>query len=284
MLYEGPMRVLLISIATFIVIGVLILMTRIWGLGQTFQEFPHEFFAGGTPLTVVKADSLDSVRAILAKKSDAAIWIDVRVSNDKVAFVLAPSRDEEFMVNRLKMQEANPQTRIYTGGRLSEYSWEQINEFYKTTPALKEYYLQFPQTRFVLNLVDNAMDVHVTVTDAIEGLNPDKRTIIQSEANVVIDSVKSLKPAWLYGTSVPDLVRMLTFDSLYLLPAIQYKGDVFIAPFKISKRNAFNADIITEMRRRHKKVLLGPLKSAEEYAKAQTYSPDGYIFESLEQF
>jgi hypothetical protein len=278
------MRVLLISIATFIVIGVLILMTRIWGMGQTFAEFPHEYFAGPAPLIVVRADSLDAVKAILAKKSDAAIWIDVRVSNDKVAFVLSPSRDEEFMVNRLKMQKENPQTRIYTGGRLSEYSWEQINEFYKTTPALKEYYEQFPQTRFVLNLVDNAMDVHVTVTDAIATLNPDKRTIIQSEANVVIDSVKALKPAWLYGTSVPDLVRMLTFDSLYVLPAIQFKGDVFIAPFKISKRDAFNADIITEMRRRHKRIILGPLKTADEYAKAQTYSPDGYIFESLDQF
>jgi hypothetical protein len=278
------MRVLLISIATFIVIGVLILMARIWGQGQTFAEFPHEYFAGPAPLIVVKADSLDAVRAILAKKSDAAIWIDVRVSNDKVAFVLSPSRDEEFMVNRLKMQEANPQTRIYTGGRLSEYPWEQINEFYKTTPALKEYYQQFPQTRFVLNLVDNAMDVHVTVTDAIAELNPDKRTIIQSEANVVIDSVKTLKPAWLYGTSVPDLARMLTFDSLYVLPAIQFKGDVFIAPFRVSKRDAFNADIIAEMRRRHKRIILGPLKSAEEYAKAQTYSPDGYIFETLEQF
>jgi hypothetical protein len=278
------MRVLLISIATFIVIGVLILMARIWGQGQTFAEFPHEYFAGPAPLIVVKADSLDAVRAILAKKSNAAIWIDVRVSNDKVAFVLSPSRDEEFMVNRLKMQEANPQTRIYTGGRLSEYSWEQINEFYKTTPALKEYYQQFPQTRFVLNLVDNAMDVHVTVTDAIAELNPDKRTIIQSEANVVIDSVKTLKPAWLYGTSVPDLARMLTFDSLYVLPAIQFKGDVFIAPFRVSKRDAFNADIIAEMRRRHKRIILGPLKSAEEYAKAQTYSPDGYIFETLEQF
>lgn len=278
------MRVLLISIATVIVIGLLILMTRIWGMGQVFAEFPHEYFNGTPPLMVVKADSLEAVKTILAKKPDAAIYIDVRVSNDKVAFVLSPTRDEEFMVNRLQMQKDHPETRIYTGGRLSEYSWEQINEFYKTTPALKEYYQQFPQTRFVLNLVDNAMDVHVTVTDAISDLNPDKRTIIQSDANVVIDSVKTLKPAWLYGTSVPDLVRMLTFDSMYLLPAIQYKGDVFIAPFKISKRNAFNADIIEEMRRRHKKIMLGPLKSAEEYAKAQTYSPDGYIFESLELF
>lgn len=253
-------------------------------MGQTFPEFPHEFFASGTPITAVKADSLDTVRAILAKKSDAVIWIDVRVSSDKVAFVLPPSRDQEFIVDRQKMQEANPQTRILLGGRLSEYPWEQINEFYKTTPALKEYYEQFPQTRFILNVVDNAMDVHVTVTDAIADMKTDNRTLIQSEANVVIDSIKSLKPAWLYGTSVPDLVRMMTFDSLYVLPAIQFKGDVFISPFTLMKRPAFNDDMIVEMRRRHKRIVLGPLKTAEEYAKAQTYSPDGYIFESLEQF
>lgn len=278
------MRVLLISIATFIVIGILILMARIWGMGQTFPEFPHEFFNGPTPIIAVKADSLDSARAILAKKSDAVIWIDVRVSSDKIAFILPPARDREFLAEREKMQEANPQTRILLGGRLSEYPWEQINEFYKTTPALKEFYEQFPQTRFILNVVDNAMDVHVTVTDAIADMKTDNRTIIQSEANVVIDSIKTLKPAWLYGTSVPDLVRMMTFDSMYVLPAIQFKGDVFISPFTLSKRPAFNDDIIVEMRRRKKHIVLGPLKTAEEYAKAQTYSPDGYIFESLEQF
>lgn len=278
------MRVILISLGTLIVMGILILMVRIWGMSQTFPEYPHEFFNAGPVTTIVKADSLDKVRAILAKKSDAVIWVDVRISKDKVAFSLPPSRDREFLDMKKKLQDENPQTPILIGGKLSEYPWEQINEFYKTTPALKEYYEQFPQTRFVLNVVDNVLDVHTAVISAVEGLNPDKRTMIQSEANVIMTAIKDLKPMWVYGTGTPDLVRMLSFDSLYVLPAIQFKGDVFIAPIQISKRPAFNGDVIAEMRRRHKKIFLGPLTSADDIKKAQDFNPDGYIYENLEQF
>ncbi len=256
-------------------------MARIWGDAQNYPLYEHAFFSGPAPIVIVKADTLDKVQEAIKLKSDVVIWADVRLSLDKVPFILPPSRDVEFLKMKEAEQKANPNTPIMTGSKLSEYPWEQINEFYKTTPALKEYYEQFPQTRFVLNIVDNVHDVHSAVVEAIDGLSAKSRTMIQSEALVVMTSVKELKPEWVYGTSTPDIMRMLTFDSLYILSSTQFKGDVFVAPFTLMKRPAFNENIIVEMRRRNKRIFLGPIQTAEQFAEASRYKADGLITENL---
>ncbi|MFM6928093.1 MAG: hypothetical protein ACKOX6_06480 [Bdellovibrio sp.] len=258
-------------------------MARIWGLGQVYPEYQSVFFDGKTPYIVVKADTLDKVREVTTARPDAIIWADVRISKGNVAYILPPHRDADFLNAKAAAQKANPTAQIMMGGKLSDYSWEQINEFYNTTPALKEYYEQFPKTRFILNVVDNVTDVESTVVEAIKDLNPDNRTLIQSDANVISMAIKSLKPVWLYGTGTPDLMRLMSFDSMWVLPAVQFKGDVFIAPFKIMNRPGFNDDVITEMQRRKKKIFLGPIKNEEDFKRAANFKIDGYITEDLKQ-
>ncbi|UXR65579.1 hypothetical protein EZJ49_04855 [Bdellovibrio bacteriovorus] len=275
------MRILFITVCSFLVLGVLILMARIWGDAQNYPLYEHAFFSGPAPIVIVKADTLDKVQEAVKLKSDVAIWADVRMSRDKIPFILPSSRDIEFLKAKEEEQKANPTTPIMIGSKLSEYPWEQINEFYKNTPALKEYYEQFPQTRFVLNIVDNVHDVHSAVVEAIEGFSPKDRTLIQSDALVVMSSVKELKPEWVYGTSTPDIMRLLTFDSLYILSSTQFKGDVFIAPFTLLKRPAFNENVIVEMRRRNKRIFLGPIQTSEQFAEASRYKADGLITENL---
>lgn len=258
-------------------------MARIWGMGQVYPEFQSAFFDGKTPYIVVKADTLDKVREITTARPDVIIWADVRISKGNIPYILPPNRDSEFLNAKAAEQKANPTAQIMLGGKLSDYPWEQINEFYKTTPALKEYYEQFPQTRFILNVVDNVADVHTTVVEAIKALNPDNRTMIQSDANVVTMAIKELKPTWLYGTGTPDLMRLMSFDDLWVLPAVQFKGDVFVAPFTIMNRRAFNDNVIAEMQRRKKKIFLGPMKTEEDYKRAVDYKAEGYITEDLKQ-
>ncbi len=258
-------------------------MTRIWGLGQTFPDYPYNFFKDVTsPQLVIQANTLDEAREIVNEKPKALIWVDVRISREKVAFALSPARDFEFLDHKRKLQEENPQAAILTSGKLTEYPWEQINEFYKNTPALKEFYVQFPETKFILNVVDNTLDVHTSVVAAINDLHSDDRTLVQSEANVIIDNIKVAKPQWVYGTSTPDLVRFLSFESIWLVSAIPFKGDVFIAPFTKQKRPAFNEVIIEEMRRRHKRIFLGPIQTPEQLKQARDLKADAYIYESLE--
>lgn len=283
MLYESPMRIIFITIASLVALAILVLMARIWGMGQVHYKFEHAFFNGTTPMIIVKADTLDAVKEALKLRPDAIIWADVRFSREKIPFILPASRDVEFLDMKKAEQEKNPTTPILIGGRLAEYPWEQINEFYKTTPALKEYYEQFPQTRFVLNIIDNTSEAHIALVNAIKDFKPNERTFIQSDALILMTSIKEIKPEWVYGTSTPDLMRFLTFDSMFILPSTQFKGDVFVAPFLLRKRPAFNDDIIAEMRHRNKRVILGPITNENEYAEASRLNADGLITENLPQ-
>lgn len=275
------MRIIIISILSLLALAVLITMARIWGLSQPHALYEHTYFSGPTPLVIVQVTTLEEAREALRLKSDAILWLDVRFSQERVPFILSPDRDAAFLKMKKEAQDQNPQTPIFIGARLSDYPWEEINEFYKTTPALKEFYEEFPQTRFVLNLVDNVADAHLKLVEAIEKHKPNQRTLIQSEALVLMTSIKELKPEWVYGTSTPDIMRLLTLDSMYVLPATIFKGDVFIAPFTIKNRAAFNDDIISEMQRRQKRIFLGPIQSEAQFHKAQSLNVTGLITDNL---
>ncbi|MEK2689578.1 hypothetical protein [Bdellovibrio sp. GT3] len=276
------MRVLLATIASLALVGFIILMTRIWGMGQTFQEYKSPFFDGQTPYVSVKTHTLAKMAEAVDARPDVIIWADVRVSKDRVPFILPPQRDIEFLNAKLAEQEANPTIKIMQGNKISDYSWEQINEFYKSTPALKELYEKFPKTRFILNVVDNVAEVDAIVSEALQGLNSEHRTLAQSDTNLILSAIKSLQPTWLYGTGRPDLMRLMSFDALWVLPSTQFKGDVFVAPFKILGRPAFNDNVIAEMRRRHKKIFL-IVENEEEFKRAKAYNADGYISTDITQ-
>ena len=280
-LYLTPMRILGISIGSLIVVWILVMMARIWGMGQTFPPYENDFFAGPPPLIIVKANVLADVEELVKSNPHVVIWADVRFSRDKTAYILDPSQDHRFLENRKMLQEQNPSTPIMTGAKLAEYPWEQINEFYSNTPALREYYEQFPKTRFILNIIDNTAEAHLTLVKAIEDLKPNGRTFIQSDALILLTSIKDLKPEWVYGTSVPDIMRLMTFDSMFILPSTQFKGDVFLAPFIVQKRKPFNEDIMAEMRRRKKRIFLGPIQNKAQLEEAQKYQADGLITENL---
>lgn len=277
------MRIILITIASLIVVAVLVFMARIWGLGQKHSIYEHAFFNSQTPLIIVKVNTLEDANETLKQREDAVLWVDVRFSREKVAFALPSQRDREFLDWKRQEQEKNPTVPIMIGARLAEYPWEQINEFYKSTPTLKEFYVQFPKTRFILNIIDNVSEAHTTLVDTVKDHSPNSRTFIQSEILVVMTSIKELKPEWVYGTSTPDLMRLMSFDSMYILPTTQFKGDVFVSPFTILKRPAFNDDIIGEMRRRNKRVFLGPIQNETQFAEASRLKADGLITENLSE-
>jgi hypothetical protein len=277
------MRIFLITVFTLIATGVLILTARIWGLGQSYALFEHSFLKGNNPIFIAKVNDLSKAAEVLALSPQIVLWLDVRFSRDKVAFILPKNRDVEFLSNKRQEQESNPSKPIMISGKLSEYPFEDIKSFYKDLATVAEFYSRYETSRFVLNIVDNVSDAHIALTDTLAKSNPNERTLIQSEALILMTSIKELKPQWVYGTSIPDLVRLLTFDSMYILPTTQFKGDVFVAPFKVANRRAFNEDIILEMRRRNKKIFLGPIEDENQLAEARRLKADGYITEDIQK-
>ncbi len=261
--------------------GMVLFSARIWGEGQVFPEYKHDFFKSNQHVTVLKVATLDQAKAAVGSQAELVIWIDARLSKDNVLYVLPPEMDKEFLNTKRSEQEANPEAQIMMGSKLSNYNWEQIKAFFPQISYLKDYLTELPNTRFVVNVVDNTHEVHAYVAQALGELNPDSRILIQSDTLVIMTSIKELKPQWLYGTATADLMRLLSFDSMWILPAVQFKGDVLIAPFTLLKRPAFNEAGIEEMRRRHKKIFIGPIENTEQLSEARRLKADGLIVNDL---
>jgi hypothetical protein len=60
------------------------------------------------------------------------------------------------------------------------------------------------------------------------------------------------------------------------LPVASLKSDVWISPLQLKKRTLIDSEIMTELHRRYKKVILGPLESQDDW-KSLGELPEGII-------
>ncbi len=126
--------------------------------------------------------------------------------------------------------------------------------------------------------MSNALDIHKEVVAFIEMNNLSQRVLVNSPIDIIIKAIKELKPMWIYGTSISEVTRLKTFSTIMLEPAIGLRGDVFIAPVSYLSRPLADELLVTEMKRRKKIVLLGPLVNESEITPAEQLHPDGIIF------
>lgn len=279
------MRLFITTFGTLILIAFILVTVHMWGLGQSLTEFQHPFFetlkASSASSIGYQVSSIESMSQRIKKNPEASLfWLDVRISDDQKVFILPPSQDSLFLKNLQAAQAQSPQSFIYKSNQLSKYSFSEITQFFGPLDELEKFFITFPKAQFILNIVDNVFDADMIVTTHLKNSAPDNRTLITSETHVIVTSIKKAKPLWLYGTSQSELLRFLVFDSLWILPAMNMFGDVFVAPIKTQTSPSFNEDILTEVRRRNKKVVVGPVQSEEDVKAAQLFLPD-YIIKGL---
>lgn len=244
------MRLLLTTIATFILLAMVILTARFWGLSQWPATFDHPWFAFKTPWVVTTLNHIDNSRP------NVILWINVLRSTDRKLFALRDRIDAS-------------QTKFTSDQLMAKGE------------RLDAVLARYANRNLVLNILSNEEDIDVQVSELV-GKTGEGRILLQSDFEVILRSVKKLQPLWLFGTSQADRVRFATFESLWLLPAIPFKGDVYIGPFQQKGIPIFNEEIAEELKRRGKKVILGPLESKEQYEQALRLGVDGVFIDQPE--
>jgi hypothetical protein len=273
MLLVATMRVVILSLGAVLILFISVLITRFWGQGQQFVDFQHPFFQAASPLYIIKAKQESDIDEALTAQPLAGIWLDVETTLDKKVIVFT----RDFSEKELSME-------AYRGPKSMAYDFQRLKNIRPEIKELKEVIAQYPQQHFILNILDNVENVHVAITQALKGLHAEKRILLQSNFNIVMSSIKELEPFWLYGCSQADLMRFLTFESMWVLPAAPFKGDVFISPYKLMNREAFNEEILQDVRRRKKKIVLGPILQRTDFADALRLKADGIVIENLADF
>lgn len=244
------MKILSIIFGTLLIALLLFMTVRLWGENQRYKPFDAPFFKGSSPALIVGWEQ----NFLLEKNPEIILWVDTyRAENENL--LVKPWADRNRSAHQLE-QTANP-----------------------ARPLLKDLLLKFPNSRFVINCNDNVHDIHRQLVQVIEESNATDRVMIQSDYNTILISSKELSPLIVYGSTIADLARLKTFESMFLLPVAPFKGDVFFSPLKVRNRTAVSKGIVLEMKRRFKKVFIGPISNQEELIKAREFEPDGLFVE-----
>ena len=247
------MRLLAIIIGCTVALLISLASVHFYGLGQKYRPFEHKFLSPPTPWVIAGWE-----QSFFQEKSPNLILLAQVYKNKDGAFLVAPSR-EKVSKNSEREQVASP-----------------------SRPLLNDFLKQFPTQRLVLIITDNVEDIDLQIAKILEGESKSERILIQSDFNLVLESIKKQQPMLLYGGTPSDIMRFKSFQSIGILTAVPFKGDIYFAPLRLKKRETINSGINEELVRRYKKVILGPLHSKDEVELALSLGADGLYVENPE--
>lgn len=244
-------QVLKISIVSLLLLGFFLTLVHFWGTSRNYPTYDSKFFAGSVaPLKVVPWQQ----EGFIKDDPSWALWADVYRGEENQIIVM-PWIEHGKEVKTLE-KKTNP-----------------------TRPLLADLLKEFPERKFILNIVHNVENIHVQVAKIIDETASENRILLQSPYNVILDSIKQLKPLLTFGSTPADLVRLKSFSALKIVSAAPFKGDAYVGALGIKGVPSLDTEIVNELKRRHKKIILGPIFTKEELATAQSLGADGLFVE-----
>jgi hypothetical protein len=150
--------------------------------------------------------------------------------------------------------------------------WIDVDE--DTIARAAEILKENPKNRFILNVTKSTDRIDEKVASILTD-KENGRVLIESPFDVVMSSIKTLKPLLVYGSSQADQMRFRVFESLGVLTAAPFKGDAYVGSITLQKVPLFDENIALELKRRFKKIILGPLTNSSDVAQALRLDVDG---------
>ncbi len=271
------MKLLGISLSAILVTAMAWATLWFWGQGLTYKPYDHPLLSwtrdDGQPLLAISTDKFEEASAFLEKNPDALVMLNLKVSQDGQLFT-APKNALDFLY---QFSDAN--TSEYKGNKNFYYDFSFLKNRAPDLIPIETWIALKPRF-WIFNIVDNAIDVDKHVTQWIEKNDFSKKVVITSEADIVITSLKNQKPLWIYGTSLSDLTKLMTMASVHLEGLVNFKRDYFITPVTLKNREVLNSKLTLEMKRRFKKVAIGPVRTDQDREKALMLKPDVLILDS----
>ena len=264
------MRLLLIIAGVFSFLGFLHQILFFWASSQAINNFNHEFVKGGMTVSVYEADFLNLKEKFSnLKEVQLAVWLDIFADSKGQIRILEV--DETNSNHHKKGQIWNP---VKTGS--SAHAQEKIEDAAALDgKLLKTWLSQNQNTKAVLNILSNTEGIDLQISDVLEGANP-SLYMIQSPYDVIIKSIRKLRPQLIYGSSSSDEFKWLFFDSMRLLPLTPFNGDVLVI-----SENRLKPEIAKEIERRKKYVLVGPWARQTDFKLLQDSAVRGVLLSEI---
>lgn len=248
------MRIVVVTISSLLVFFIGLLTVKFWGKAQTYTPYNHAMLREqGAPIEFYKP-SYERLNEALASAKN--LFLDVTVTFD-----------QKLVIPRRKF--------VATEKPIKLFKYDEIKNDVLLVADLKERLLG---RKIIFNLVDNARAIHETFIFDLKAMGMDKgdNFIVTSQYEAPIKALKELAPAFVYGSTQPEILKIVAMQSMYVLEAVSIRADVIIHPLKIRNQFFYNNEILEELKRRHKKIIIGPI-SADELPNARQLNPFGFI-------
>ena len=251
------MRIILVTIGSLIFSLIVFWTVKFWGRGLTYTDYSHPLFTYAAqkqgPIYFTKPS------AVNVESSFDTI--------DNLYLDVATTEDQQLVV--AKKHWENKQKPI----RYSKFS-----DIQSDVVRLRDVIPKLTNRKFIFNLSENAQAGHMIFYDELKllGLQNGDNFIVTSPYEALAKALKEVAPAYIYGSTQPEILKITAMKSMWLIEALTLRADVVIHALKIKNEKFYDPTLINELKRRHKKFIVGPI-SPDDIAEATGLNPWGIV-------
>ena len=254
------MRILVVTVGILIVGFFGMIVTKQWGRAQVYPEYKHAFFNSENlqlPLT------FKSTVGLTREKTE-----ELLLGTDNLYLEVAFTQDQ-IMV--LPFEKLERQIRYYNLADIKD----KVMDIDQLAPYLKA------NRRLILKLKENTRAEHEVFVENLKkaGMEKAQNFIVVSDYEAPLKALKELAPEYLFGSTRPEILKIVAMQSMNILEAATIRADALIQPLEIRNQDFYSEEIVNEMKRRHIKIIVGPI-SASEVPRARQINPFGIILSS----
>jgi hypothetical protein len=262
------MKLLGISLASLTVLVLLWAMLFVFSSQQTYEPYDHPLLNRlNSRVLALEPQTYEAATEFIQSQPQGGLVVKLHMSKDG-HFFTASQKALENAYNNLKkepQQFLGPKTFLYTYDFLKVQSEDLIS---------LEAWLQLKPGFWVFDILTNTTDVDKYFIEHLKEKNLDQEIVVRSDTDIIVSSLKDKMPQWLFGSSQSDMTELLTMASVKLEGLPRFNRDVYFSPLKYADRSVLNESVFNEIRKRKKKVAIGPVHTDLDREQALIYQPD----------
>ncbi len=255
--WRGPMRLILVTICSLVFSLIIFWTIKFWGRSQTFVIYPHPLFSyaeqNKKPLFFIKPSAVVVDRALDGPEN---LYLDVATTGDQKVVV----------AKRIWDKKEKP---------IRYLNYADIKADVILLSDAKD---KLSTRKLILNLSENAQAGHMIFFDELKkmGMEKGENIIVTSPYEAMIKALKEVAPTFLYGSTQPEILKIVAMKAMWLVEAVNLRADIVIHPLMIKNEKFYDDTLLTELQRRHKNFIVGPIDDVQ-IAEAVALKPWGIV-------
>jgi len=233
---------------------------KFWGLSQRYIDYAHPFYSQAQA-------QAQAQMPLLFEKSNAKTLIDNLNSDKNLYLDIALTLDQQIV---LPLDSIN-----------TKYRAENFNQITQPAALMSDYAMKLKNRRLILNLIENPIAGPDIILAELKkmGFEKAENLVFTSPFDAQMKDLKEKAPAYLFATTNPEILRIKSMESVYLIEASVFRSDIVIHPLNFYHEVFFTTTLLNNLKRRFKRFIVGPVKP-DQFEEAKKLNPLGIVIQN----